>query len=35
MVVAMATGLLNIKINNSENHLGWHEKKNFINVTEV
>lgn len=35
MIVAMATGLLNIKINNFDNHLGWHEKKKFINVIEV
>lgn len=35
MIVAMATGLLNIKINNSDNHLGWHERKKFINVIEV
>lgn len=34
MIATMATGLLNIKINNSENHLSWHDRKNFINVIE-
>lgn len=35
MIVAIETGLLNIKVNKFKNHLGWHERKTFINVIEV